>query len=81
MTPFIVLSPLFSECTQLEGCYVYLSLVPSQGGGIHTEEEFGPCILVCCLFSRAKDSKFGPIFDSEDFLGFGSLYRDWILKC
>ena len=28
--------------------------ITSQGGGIHTEEEFDPCIRVCCLFSPGK---------------------------
>ena len=60
---------------------MYLSLVASQGGGIHVEEEFGPCIRVYCLFStRVNDIKFCPGFYRQDLLSFDSLSRDWILK-
>ncbi len=31
-----------------------ISLVVSQGGGIHAEEEFNPWIRVCCSFSPGK---------------------------
>jgi hypothetical protein len=44
---------------------VHLSLVANQGGGlgIHTEEEFGPCIRVNGLLSpRVNIMKFCPIF-------------------
>jgi hypothetical protein len=33
---------------------VYLSLVANQGGGIHAEEEFNPCIRVNGLLSPGK---------------------------
>jgi hypothetical protein len=33
---------------------VYLSMVMSQGGGIHTGEEFNPCIRVDGLLSPGK---------------------------
>ncbi len=39
---------------------MYLSLVTSQGGGIHSEEEFHPFIRVCFLFSPGNDNKFCP---------------------
>jgi hypothetical protein len=44
----------FSPLSALRGGYVYHSLVISQGGGIHVEEEFNPCIRVRCLFSPGK---------------------------
>ncbi len=59
---------------------MYLSLVSNQGGGIHAEEEFNPCIRVCCLFFMTNDIKICPSFYSQDFLSFHSLSRDWILK-
>jgi hypothetical protein len=59
MTSLIILSSLSSVYSQLElgpteGDYVYLYLVPNQGGGIHGKEEFNHCIRVFCLFSPAK---------------------------
>ena len=59
---------------------MYLSLVANQGGAIHAEEEFNPCIRVRFLFSPANDSKFYPRFCSQDLLSIDSLSRDWILK-
>jgi hypothetical protein len=52
MTTHSVLSSLSS--VTVKGGYVYLSLVASQGGGIHTEEEFDLWIRVNGLFSPGK---------------------------
>ena len=59
---------------------MYLSLVANQGGGIHAEEEFGPCIRVNSLLSTVNDNKLCPSCYSQDLLSFDSLSRDWILK-
>jgi hypothetical protein len=65
-----LLSPL---CTLKGGC-VYLSLVASQGGGIHAEEEFGPCIRVHGLLSPSKRYQIlSSLLKCQDLLGFDSL--------
>ena len=48
---------------------MYLFLVASQGGGIHAEEEFGPCI-----------EEFGPCIGAPSVdLGIGLLFSLAIL--
>ena len=56
MTPLKMLSSLSAE--SLEGGYMYLSFVMSQGGGIHVEEEFDPCIRVLFIITCQMISNF-----------------------
>ena len=40
---------------------MYLSLVTSQGGGIHAGKESHPCIRVCRVFSTWDNENLNPI--------------------
>ena len=66
-TPFSLILPLFRECPPKWGrsCQSPYTLVKSQRGGIHAEEEFNPWIRVIDLF-WVNDSNFCPNLPEAD---------------